>query len=220
MKAGRVFILESPSPLDLLENRGERLALEQVCKLVGYDAVTFLLRDGREFRQTCRYVSGIQGNKNDKTPLFLHISLHGNEDGIAVGEDLITWPDLAMEVQKMYDNLRYYHGPVILILSACGANRQELTDELTKRLKGATEPYVPPEFIFVFAEDTVDWRDAVVTWTIFYRQIAKADFEDKTTVQTLLSRLHESGFGNLRYFRWDKNKYLSFLPKKPSTARP
>lgn len=45
MATGRVFILESPNPLDLLENRDERLALEQVCKLAGCDAWTFLFSE-------------------------------------------------------------------------------------------------------------------------------------------------------------------------------
>jgi len=84
MATGRVFILESPNPLDLLENRGERLALEQVCKLVGHDASTFLLRDAQELKQTFSYISSIKGNKDDKTPLFIHISVHGNNAEIAV----------------------------------------------------------------------------------------------------------------------------------------
>lgn len=216
MKPGRVFILESPNPLDLLENLGERLALEQVCKLGGYDATTFLLRDQSEFRQTCEYISSIKGEESDKTPLFLHVSVHGNASGIAIGKDTIKWKDLANIVQTMYQHLKFYHGPVVLVLSACGANKQRLTSALTAKRTEAGATYIPPEFIFVFAEETVDWRDAVVTWTIFYREVSRADFSNKTTIKQLLSRLCKSGFGYLKYYRWDDatQKYFSYEPKK------
>ena len=215
MATGRVFILESPNPLDLLENRGERLALEQVCKLAGYDAWTFLLRNAQELKQTFSYISSIKGDKDDKTPLFIHVSVHGNDSGIGVGPDMITWDNLAKTVQQIYARLRYYRGPIILILSACGANNQKLTAELTEGVNSAHVPFIPPEYIFVFSDDTVLWTDAVVTWTIFYREVSYLDFIDKTVVQDLLNRLHKSGFGNLKYCRWDNGskEYKHFVPK-------
>src|SRR6266540_5606719 len=176
MVTGRVFILESPNPLDLLENRGERLALEQVCKLVGYDAWTFLLRNAQELKQTFSYISSIKGDKDDKTPLFIHVSVHGNDSGIGVGSDGITWGNLVETVQQMYTHLQYYLGPIILILSACGANKQKLTAGLTKGDNPAHKPFIPPEYVFVFSNDTVLWPDAVVTWTIFYSEASKLDF--------------------------------------------
>ena len=215
MKSGRVFILESPNPLDLLENRGERAALEQVCKLLGHSASAFLLRDAQELRKTFAYISSIKGKKKDMTPLFLHLSAHGNDSGIAVGRDDVSWVDLASAVQDMYSQLCYYHGPVILILSACGANEQELTSELASGLKKAQKIFIPPEYVFVFNQDTVTWADAVVTWTIFYHQVKKIDFDDKLSVQRLLNNLYKSGYGNLKYFRWDSasSKYKKFEPK-------
>lgn len=214
MSKARVFIIESPNPLDLLEDRGERLALEQVCKLVGHDAATFVVRDRAEFLQTCAYISSIKGDKSDKTPLFLHISVHGNDTGIAIGRDSIGWQDLAKATQDMYDRLKFYHGPIVLILSACGANKQKLTSELTKGRKAASATFVPPEYVFVFSEDAVAWTDAVVTWTIFYREAVKLSFTSKENVQKLLDRLRTSGFGNLRYHRWDSSaEDYKFYPK-------
>jgi hypothetical protein len=215
MATGRMFILESPNPLDLLENRDERLALEQVCKLAGYDAWTFLLRDAQELKQTFSYISSIKGDKSDKTPFFIHISVHGNDSGIGIGPHGITWGNLAKTVQQMYTRLQYYHGPIILILSACGANKQKLTAELTEGVNSAQKPFIPPEYVFVFSDDTVLWTDAVVTWTIFYREASSLDFTDKIAVQDLLNRLHKSGFGNLKYCRWDNRskEYMHFVPK-------
>lgn len=220
MSNGRVFVIESPNPLDLLESRGERDALQQVCKLAGYETAMFLVRDVFEFQQTCKYISSIKGNKADKTPLFLHISLHGNASGIGIGRERMKWSDLATTVQDMYGQLRYYHGPIILLLSACGANKQELTAELKKGATIAKKPFIPPEYLFVFAQDTVEWADAVVTWTIFYRAVAKINFfKDKEKIQELLRRLRDSGFGNLKYFRWDgSSKKYKFYPKEDKLA--
>jgi len=215
MKSGRVFILESPNPLDLLENLGERAALEQACILLGHSVSAFLLRDAQELWQTCRYIGCIKGDKKDKTPLFLHLSAHGDETGVAIGRDDVSWVELASGVQDMYSQLCYYHGPVILILSTCGANKQKLTSELGTGIKKAKKSFVPPEYVFLFNQDTVTWSDALVTWTIFYHQIKKINFDEKSSVQNLLNKLCKSGYGNLKYFRWDSTskKYRRFEPK-------
>ena len=215
MAAGRVFIVESPNPLDLLEGRCERLSLEQVCRLVGHDPATFLVRDLAELKQTFGYISSIKGDKSDKTPLFIHISTHGNEEEITVGPDSVSWDALAEIIQGMYTRLCFYHGPIIVILSACGANKQTMTAALAKEVVAASKPFVPPEYVFVSSQDVVKWSDAVVAWTIFYRQAMKVSFTDKATVQDLLNRLHRSGFGDLSYYRWDSSskQYKRFQPK-------
>lgn len=215
MRKARVFILESPNPLDLLENRAERYALEQVCKLAGHDAATFLIRDRNEFIQTCTFLSSIKGKVDDTTALFLHISAHGNAQGIGFGRDKLDWQTLAKVIQKMYDGLRYYHGPIVLILSACGANRQKLTSELSKGIKATTSRFIPPEYVFVFSDDTVSWLDAVVTWTIFYREAERLDFSDKRSVQKLLVKLQTSGFGKLKYYRWEETDHEYKIYPKP-----
>jgi hypothetical protein len=218
MTLGRVFILESPNPLDLLEGRGERDSLQQVCRLLGHDVATFLIRDSREFRQTCEYISAIQGEENDKLPLFLHISLHGNALGIGIGREHMKWNDLGLIIRNMYEQLQYYHGPVILILSACGANKQRLTETLTAAAKAAKPPFIPPEYLFVFAEDKISWRDAVVTWTIVYRHLPMIDlFSNKGKVQQLLKRIHVAGLGTLIYYRWEKSS-MGYLRYNPETS--
>ena len=144
----KVFLLESPNPLDLLEERGERSALEQVCKLFGFDATSFLIRDAKEFRQTLMYLSSIvRIERAGGVPLFIHISAHGSPNGILVGPDHVSWKDLADIVSKTYENLDDYDHAVVLILSACGANRQKLTSLLQGKHE-SLEVFHPPEYIF------------------------------------------------------------------------
>ena len=37
----RVFIIECPNPIDLLQGRNEGKWLEQICKLVGHEVISF-----------------------------------------------------------------------------------------------------------------------------------------------------------------------------------
>ena len=214
---GRVFILESPNAVDLLEERGERSSLEQVCRLFGHDAYSFLLRDSRELQQTLTYISSI-GWSDDagNAPLFIHISVHGNAKGIAVGPDDISWDGLTKMITKMYKDLDKYQGPIVIILSACGAEKIKLTDVIrTKHESGEIKS--PPEFIFVFSDEAIYWTDAVVTWTIFYHRAASLKFKRRDTgdIKELLKQIRNSGFGTLKYYRWDlaRKKYLHHTAK-------
>jgi len=215
---GRVFVLESPNALDLLEERGERSSLEQVCRIFGHDAYSFLLRDSKELEQTLTYISTIGWfDGAGDLPLFLHISVHGNENEIAVGSDHISWEDLAGMITEMYKNLDGYEGPIVLILSACGADKNRLT-QIIKSKQQTGEILSPPEYIFVFSDEQMSWTDAVVTWTVFYHKAASLKFKkgDALNIRKLLNQLHELGLGKLKYYRWDleKDKYLSYAAKK------
>ena len=175
----KVFLLESPNALDLLEDRGERYSLEHVCKLFGHRAVSFLVRSSSELRQTLMYLSSIGWHKDaGKAPVFVHISVHGNSDGICVGPDDISWTDFADMISGMYNDLKRYKGPIILIISACGANKQNFTDLITKNHEDKKIKR-PPQYVFVFSDKKVFWQDAVVTWTIFYREVNKLQFRKR-----------------------------------------
>ena len=75
MSDGRIFLLESPNALDLLEGTGETTSLSQVCKLFGHDFASFLIRDQQELGQTLMYISSLGWRKRrGKLPIFIHLS--------------------------------------------------------------------------------------------------------------------------------------------------
>ena len=211
----KVLVIESPNALDLLEGRAERHALQQVCGLFGHDVASFFVRDVEELRRTLKFAGAIVHHPGvgDDT-LFIHISVHGDGDGIRLGPDKARWEHLTELIVEMYDDLDWYRGPIVLVLSACGANEQELTKLLKKR-SDSVDLANPPEYVFVFSEETVNWDDAVVTWTVFYSQITNLHFDmdsRPTRIRKLLRRLSASDFGTLKYYRWDvsKDKYMRF----------
>ena len=200
---GKVFLLESPNALDLLEERGERSSLEQVCRLFEHDATSFFLRDSAELKQTLKYIGAIARHPNsDKSPLFIHISTHGDSDSILIGSSDVSWEELADMISETYDDLNEYEGAVIFIISACHANEQTLTKFIKKRYMKSEIDH-PPEYIFVFSDKLVYWKDSVVTWTIFYRNIIHLDFlsdEGKSEIQAFLRTLSKSNFGRSDIF--------------------
>lgn len=218
MAVGRIFLLESPNALDLLNGTGETTSLSQVCRLFGHEIVSFLIRDEKELSQALMYISSVGwGNETGDVPIFIHLSAHGSDAGLAVGPDEVSWPRLAELVVKTFKGIygqgNLYEGPIVLVVSACDTKGMTLVSHLhTAYQEGKL--YFPPEYVFVFEDKAISWRDAVVTWTMFYKEAPEIDFDaagEKTSakgVKKLLKRVRQSGYGNLRYFRWDPEDEL------------
>ena len=224
MSDSRIFLLESPNALDLLEGTGETTSLSQVCRLFGHEVASFLIRDKRELRQTLMYVGSVGWRKQrGELPMFVHLSAHGNDEGLAIGSDCVPWKELAAMVVKtfreIYSHSKPYEGPIILVVSACGTDGETLSRHFRTANRDEKLRW-PPEYVFVFEDAEVDWRDAVVAWTMFYREAPSIDFlaaDRKGDVQGLLNLVCSSGYGSLRYFRWDRQgrQYKTFAARDP-----
>ena len=220
MADGRVFLLESPNALDLLEGTGETTSLLQVCKLFGHDIASFLIRDERELSQTLMYIASLGWRQNPgDVPIFIHFSGHGSNKGLAVGSDDIPWQKLAAKVIKTFETIYSqdvpYLGPIILVVSACNTDGHILCKSLMSAYRKDKLEW-PPEYVFVFENTKTDWRDAVVTWTMFYREAPGINFlreDKKNDVKQVLNFVNQSGYGKLRYFRWDRDseKYKTYV---------
>lgn len=211
--AGRIFLLESPNALDLLEGTGEARSLSQVCKLFGHDIVSFRIRDKNELRQTLMYISSVGWHEDSgEMPIFIHLSAHGSNNALAIGSDDVTWDKLAKLIiktfGKIYNESAYYKGPIVLVVSSCQTDGKTISKHLRVAYKKDKLP-CPPEYVFVFDDAEVAWQDAVVAWTMFYREVPSIDFSyagKKGAIQRLLKNVKRSGYGNLSYFRWDSER--------------
>src|SRR4051794_15979286 len=98
MPKGRIVLMESPNPMDLLQGRTEIQTLVAACRLIGFEAVSFTIRSQREFQETCEYLSTIESAHDaagaKDVPLFVHISCHGNDELLAFGKDQVRWEGL------------------------------------------------------------------------------------------------------------------------------
>ncbi len=213
----RVFIIECPDPMDLLQERSEGHGLKQICKLIGHEVALFQVRSKLELKTICEYISSIDRNHDDRNmpdlPLCIHITSHGNSKGLGFGKDLVTWNELLDIIKPICIRRSSYRGERIFVLSACDAKHQSLTDEL-KDAWERKRTFKAPKYLFVTADEDVYWDDAIVAWAMFYNKIPKADFNDKSSVQDILDQIENADIGTIHYYRWDsdKERYLRYKP--------
>lgn len=168
---GRLIILESPSPMDLLQDRSESHTLGPACRLIGFETTSLLIRSKKEFADSCRYIATIDKEHDSSSsvnvPLFIHIACHGNSSELGFGADSAKWADVAKALTPLW-NLRNYDGPCVLSLSACGADRAKITTALSESID---EDQTPPMYVFVTNEENVCWDDAMLAWVTLYHRI-------------------------------------------------
>jgi hypothetical protein len=181
----------------------------------------------QQFIDACKWISSISkkpeteslpGNKRKEkydAPLCIHISAHGNDEGIGTGKDLITWKQLAEDLSPICQEMDEYYGKLIFIISACYAGEQELTKELQKLDKSDGLLDVP-SYLFVTDDCEIAWQDAAVAWTVFYHQLRTAQFDSKSSVQKVLDRILISCGVHIRYYRWNEKgkKYMKWVSTK------
>ncbi|BBO73473.1 hypothetical protein DSCW_08900 [Desulfosarcina widdelii] len=215
----RVFSVESPSALDAFEERNESATLSALCKLLGHHFTATIVRSKVEFETALEYLTSINPDhipKNQrKWPLCLHFAAHGDEFGLSLGAEDATWKYLAKKISSFIKD-NDYPGPVLVVISACGAGQQQITKELINL--AARQEFEPPAYLFVTQGDEkgeVHWRDAVVAWSIFYHNIGRAVLERKHEIMTIMDKIRLTGAGTLKYFRWDEQhrKFKQYIPR-------
>lgn len=186
----RVFIIECPNPIDLLQGRNEGRSLEQICKLVGHEVFCFHPQSKKDLIKVCRYISSIDrehdGSDKPDLPICIHISSHGEEDGLFFGKDLVGWNELLEALEPVCTKKSIYKGENILIISACEAKEQKLTNRIQKTVK-ENKSLKPPKHFFVTADEDVYWNDAVVAWALFYNKIPKTKLSKKNKIIDVLA---------------------------------
>jgi hypothetical protein len=211
----RLFIIEAPSPMDLLQNRGETPALEKACALIGHEVASLTARSKIELEAHCRFISDIDVDQDRRrrkgVPLCIHIAAHGNKDGLGFGKDLVEWDEL-FDALKPLCPMRNYDGDFILVISACEAAEQQLTSHFKK--KTGSGNVRPPAYIFTTADEAPTFSDALVSWVVFYHQLPKVSLNNRDDVKKVLMRVKAAGATTLKYSRWDsqKKQYLHYKP--------
>jgi hypothetical protein len=202
--------------MDLLQNRGEAPALEKACALIGHEVATLTAKSKAELNNLCRFVSGIDSNQDgrrrERVSLCVHITAHGNKDGLGFGKDLVEWDEL-FDILKPLCVMKDYDGEFILVISACEAAEQQLTSHFKK--KAGTAAVRPPIYLFTTADAAPSFPDALVSWVVFYHQLPKVSLSDKEAVKKVLGRVKAAGATTLKYSRWDprKGRYLHYTPR-------
>lgn len=179
MKAGdiklkevtEVHIFESPSQEDRNQGRNEGASLGEMLSLSDINYALYDITDEKSLIGAFdMFISRIKKNQKSIGAAMLHISMHGNEDGLGLTSgDFVSWESLAGHLKKFRDNLGFINmpgfqikiSPIALHFSSCegfnGCKVNDYSDEdetLFAHVIGPTE--------------SVAWSDSLVAFTTFY----------------------------------------------------
>jgi hypothetical protein len=139
----RVFAIESPSALDFFANRTETQTLQAVCKLLGHEFASTTVRSINEFVTALNHITSINpdhiSQQDRSRPLCLHIAAHGNDEGLGIGGQHLGWEDLAGHLWRFFRDVSHYPGRIILVISACGAGNQKLTNYFRDKARASRQ---------------------------------------------------------------------------------
>lgn len=171
-----------------------------------------------DFKKFCTYISSIDVDHDENTdedvPLCIHISAHGNDDGVSFGNDFLGWKDLFSALNPLFKKIKY-PGDIFIVISSCLAGNQKLTEEIETNWTPKSKVTLP-KYVFVTGdEDGVAWDDAVVSLALFYYKISSRSLGKKIKIQNILKEIKTATGSELWYFRWDdnKSKYLKYKNK-------
>lgn len=203
---GFVFIVESPSEDDLLDDRTEGKTLEESLKLSNtscrYSLVTsrrsFFTAINEKLPQACKVF------RDD--PPIIHLSMHGNEHGIGLTNgDFVNWDELRNALMPINNKMQQ---GLLICMSSCfgsaGCRMAMYSDN------------VKPFWALVGNNKAAKWNDAAVAYVAFYHRLFNGAAIE-TAVQAMKTASGDSHFCYLSGSEV-KSGWVSYLSKKPSNV--
>lgn len=213
-KKGRIFIIECVSPIDALNGTNESESLRSICEQIGHKTALFAVRNVSEFKNICKYIGSMDeyDDSGNKKTLFIHLSMHGSDNGLAFGKEKLKWGDLFSSVQPICQ--MDYPGEKIFTLSSCYAINQKLSKNIEETFTKLND-FIPPKYLFFPIDNTINWVNAIVGWTILFHQLPEMEIDDYKKVKQLLNSIHKLGLGRFKYYRWNdtEKKYKHYESK-------
>jgi hypothetical protein len=162
VQLGFVHIIESPSANDILDGRTEGSALSEILNLAkiphSYNLVTNL-----ETFSLALSTRLLEAFNIWKLPPILHLSMHGDEQGVGLTNDTaLSWDNLRELLAPLNNEMG---GGLLICMSSCfGSNgikmaMHESTDQ--------------PFWALVGNNSSVSWEDAAVAYVTFYHLFFK-----------------------------------------------
>jgi hypothetical protein len=157
-----VHIVESPGPAEFLSNTQERDAMHHFLDQLGIAHRTYVAVNRDCFAGAlAKVMESPNEGTNPRIPI-LHISAHGNEEGIALTDGQhLDWPSLARALTIINSALG---GRLILSMSSCSG---------ASCLKAIKLEGDHPFHTLVGPKISIGWRDSLVAFTAFYNLLVR-----------------------------------------------
>lgn len=168
----KIYIFESPSTKDIIENRKEGNSLFAALKLFNIDCI-YLEFDSNEslISATNKIAEDVNKRGIGKIPLpYLHLSMHGNEDGIMLSNgDILNWMDLRTILMQLNHEVKFakFDEKVVsrfsLSMSACKGI-------YAYRMFNPNE-CLNPFWSLVGPISEIEWADSLTAFIVFYHSL-------------------------------------------------
>lgn len=165
-----VHIIESPSLTDIAAGTEEGTTLCQALKYSGIEAELYKVKDLEVFFSTCGKIMAYHHFCKNKVPI-IHLSMHGDKNGIAFTSGQLNWPELAGYLGFIN---KLFAGRLRLVMSTCSGFHG------LKMAHMAGEN--PPFYDLVGPVESVAWKETVAAFVGFYYCLIRGNADtDKAT---------------------------------------
>lgn len=190
----KVYILESPADIDLLENRTEGYALSSALSLVGVSHEYYLITTENSLKSALELIkSDIMQQKESQSDFqpFLHISAHGNEEGFNLtSEEQVYWDYLIDYLKQLNDILRYVVvtpdrkiSKITLCMSSCeGFSATKIFDTKQKSVAQSV----------IGTLSKIGWGESMIAYISFYN----AAIANSQTIERSVRAMNDAICGN------------------------
>ena len=185
VKMSRVFIIESPSFIDIINNRKEGEALGKTLDLANIKNETFAVSDRKTLNISFeRIIKSVEFIKGELGGIHLHFSMHGSKDGLALSDkSFIEWAEFYGFIKAFNDSIGYIKlpsglkiAPTYLIFSVCdGFEARRIKDF------GEESPYTG----LIGPIQPVEWSDSLLAFSIFYHNTIIKKLGVKIAIQNM-----------------------------------
>lgn len=166
MRKFHVYIVESPKPNDLYFNNFEGESISKALYLSGIDSSHRIATDLKTFKRA--FFDGLLkylnfGKDGSILPPIIHISAHGNEDGIELTSgEVVDWDTLKLLVTPINKAV----GGLLLCVSACkglAAIKMSMTTAVGDQ----------PFGWIIASSDSPEWSETNIAYCTFYHLFSK-----------------------------------------------
>ncbi|MCK9385487.1 MAG: hypothetical protein M0Q15_12785 [Nevskia sp.] len=199
-----VYVIESPSPHDLLDGRTEGRSLCEALRLSNIPHWYSLASNRETFLITLGQRLADAWSQHKCLPL-LHFSVHGNNNGIGLTNgDFISWGELEAYLAPLNN---WASGGLLICMSACyGFSAQCMA---AQNMSNSTY------WALVGNTHEATWADAAVAYTTFYHLLFKGGDLD-SCVTTMRNASKDMNFYYI-YGQHARQNWLNFIAASQQT---
>lgn len=182
-----IHIIESPSAEDILNNRSEGILLSQGLRVIGIESKYLVAISRKTFWKALD--ERIEYDNQTIGPPILHLSAHGNRDGIGLADgSMIPWDELGTHLQPINKKLNEH---LMICISSCAGFQGH-------RMALKMDEKDMPFYGLVGPTTDIAWDEAAIAFLSFYYQflIKKKGVTNALEIMKLASG--NPNFGNIK----------------------